>query len=69
MLQEIRNIQQSAVTQLVPELKKKNEIRFKAPTGSGKTYVMADFMSRILSESPSIVFLVFSLSKGNLRVL
>jgi len=66
MLQEIIDLQQSAVERLVAEMKKKNEITFKAPTGSGKTYMMADFMSRILAEYPSIIFLVSSLSKGDL---
>jgi len=67
MLQEIIDLQQSAVTRLVEELKTpKNEITFKAPTGSGKTYMMADFMSRVLAERNNIVFLVSSLSKGDL---
>jgi type III restriction enzyme len=66
MLQEIIDLQQLAVERLVVELKKKNEITFKAPTGSGKTYMMADFMSRVLAEYPNVIFLVSSLSKGNL---
>lgn len=67
MLQEIIDLQQHAVSQLVAELKtSKNEITFRAPTGSGKTYMMADFMNRILAEYPNIVFLVSSLSKGDL---
>ena len=66
MLQEIIDLQQSAVEQLVAELNKKNEITFKAPTGSGKTYMMADFMSRVLAEYPNVIFLVSSLSKGDL---
>lgn len=66
MLQEVIDLQQSAVERLVATLKKKNEITFKAPTGSGKTYMMADFMSRILAEYSNVVFLVSSLSKGDL---
>ena len=66
MLQEIIDLQQDAVRQLVVELKKKKEITFKAPTGSGKTYMMADFMSRVLAENPNLIFLVSSLSKGDL---
>ena len=67
MLQEIIDLQQHAVSQLVAELKTpKYEITFKAPTGSGKTYMMADFMSRVIAESPNIIFLVSSLSKGDL---
>ena len=66
MLQEIIDLQRSAVEQLVLKLKKKNEITFKAPTGSGKTYMMADFMSRVIAENPNFIFLVSSLSKGDL---
>ena len=67
MLQEIINLQQAAVSKLVAQLKTaKKEITFKAPTGSGKTYMMADFMNRVLAEFPSFVFLVSSLSKGDL---
>jgi len=67
MLQEIIDLQQTAVGSLVVKLKEnKKEITFKAPTGSGKTYMMADFMNRIISEENDIVFLVSSLSKGDL---
>lgn len=70
MLQEIIDIQQEAVAKLVAEALEmrggKTEITFKAPTGSGKTYMMADFMNRVISEHPSVVFLVSSLSKGDL---
>jgi len=67
MLQEAIDLQQSAVSRLVEELKtKKEEITFKAPTGSGKTYMMADLMNRVLTESQNTVFIVSSLSKGDL---
>lgn len=67
MLQEIIDLQQQAVSRLVAELAtSKYEITFRAPTGSGKTYMMADFMNRVLAEHPGIVFLVSSLSKGDL---
>lgn len=67
MLQEIIDLQSNAVSQLVAQLgTSKKEITFKAPTGSGKTYMMADFMNRIIAESPETVFLVSSLSKGDL---
>ena len=67
MLQEIIDLQQTAVGSLVAKLKEnQNEITFKAPTGSGKTYMMADFMNRILEEEKDIVFLVSSLSKSDL---
>ncbi len=66
MLQEAKELQLTAVAQLCEQLKDKDELTFKAPTGSGKTYMMADLMNRILSENEDVVFLVSSLSKGNL---
>jgi len=67
MLQEIIDIQQTAVERLLAALKtSQKEITFKAPTGSGKTYMMADLMNRVLAENPHVVFLVSSLSKGDL---
>jgi len=67
MLQEMINIQRLAVSALVEELKStKKEITFKAPTGSGKTYMMADFMNRVFAQNPNIVFIMSSLSKGDL---
>ncbi|ARE80415.1 DEAD/DEAH box helicase [Campylobacter helveticus] len=44
----------------------KDEISIKAPTGSGKTHMMAMLMHRLLSEDDSFIFLVSSLSKGDL---
>lgn len=67
MLQEIINLQQSAVGRLFSKMQSgQREITFKAPTGSGKTYMMADFMSRVIRQYPQYVFLVSSLSKGDL---
>ena len=66
MLKEIIDLQKNAVTQLIEILNKKDKLTFKAPTGSGKTYMMADFMNQILSEKSDVIFLVSTLSKGNL---
>ena len=66
MLQEIIQLHDKAVTALVDKIVKKDVITFKSPTGSGKTYMMADFMDRILSERNDVVFLVSSLSKSEL---
>jgi len=67
MLRGITDLQKGAVSKLISELKNdKNEITFKAPTGSGKTYMMADFMNRALSEQPNDIFIVSSLSKSGL---
>ncbi|MCC7357670.1 DEAD/DEAH box helicase family protein [Candidatus Uhrbacteria bacterium] len=66
MLQEVKDLQQNAVTKLVELTATHDELTFKAPTGSGKTYMMADMMNRILSADKNIVFLVSTLSKGDL---
>jgi len=66
MLQEVKDLQNEAVSSLVAAMGRKKEITFKAPTGSGKTYMMADFMNRILAKNSNVVFLVSSLSKGDL---
>lgn len=66
MLKEIIDLQQKAVSKLEEQIKQKDNITFKAPTGSGKTYMMAAFMNRILADNKDIVFLVSSLSKGSL---
>ncbi len=68
MLAEIKELQDSAVKQLIEVIKTQNKssYTFRAPTGSGKTYMMADFMNQILSLYPQIIFLVSSLSKSDL---
>lgn len=68
MLQEAKNLQKETVSKLVNLLKnsKQKSLVFKAPTGSGKTYMIADFMNQVLAEDKDVVFLVSSLSKGNL---
>jgi type III restriction enzyme len=67
MLQESKNLQQRAVLELFTKAKSsKRELTFRAPTGSGKTHMMADFMNRVLHEQKNVVFLVSTLSKGGL---
>ena len=67
MLQEAKDLQKNAVSKLVQVLSSgKKEITFKAPTGSGKTYMMADFMNRILAANQNAVFIVSTLSKSKL---
>lgn len=68
MLAEIIELQDRAVNQLIEILKtnKKSSYTFRAPTGSGKTYMMADFMNRMLEQNRQIIFLVSSLSKSDL---
>ncbi len=66
MLKQIIELQKRAVQQLIDVIKVKDEVTFRAPTGSGKTFMMADFMNQILSQNNDIIFLVSTLSKGNL---
>ena len=70
MLQEAKDLQKNAVTKLTKILQNvsdsRKEITFKAPTGSGKTYMMADFMNRILAANQNAVFIVSTLSKSSL---
>jgi len=66
MKQEAIDLQQHAVSALVELTSTQDEITFKAPTGSGKTYMMAEMMNRILSAAKNVIFLVSTLSKGDL---
>lgn len=67
MRQEAIDLQHNAVSRLVElTTTKKDEMFFKAPTGSGKTYMMADMMNRILSADKDVIFVVSTLSKGDL---
>jgi len=71
MLIEARELQDRAVKHLLQVVKDRTgrgikEITFKAPTGSGKTFMMADFCNRILNEQDDVIFLISSLSKGDL---
>ena len=67
MLQEVIDLQKRAVSELVTQYHGRNNVlTFRAPTGSGKTFMMADFMNQILSTNDRVIFLVSTLSKGNL---
>jgi len=68
MLQEIIELQNNAVQKLVDLTRNANNKKytFRAPTGSGKTYMMADYMNRLLQVNSNVVFLVSSLSKSDL---
>ncbi len=75
MLQEAIDLQQNAIAELTAKTlricrktgtKTPPQLTFRAPTGSGKTRMMAEFMNRIISLNPNVVFLVSTLSKGNL---
>ncbi|HPL55823.1 MAG TPA: DEAD/DEAH box helicase family protein [Bacilli bacterium] len=66
MLQEAKDLQLNAVAKLVELSETRDNVVFKAPTGSGKTYMMADFMNRILQTNDDVIFLVSARSKSGL---
>lgn len=68
MLAEIQELQNDAVSKLINAIKdnQKASYTLRAPTGSGKTYMMADFMNQMVEINSDIVFLVSSLSKSDL---
>ncbi len=66
MLIEAQELQDEAVDNLIEAISKKNDVFFEAPTGSGKTHMMADLMNRVLGLNNDVVFIVSSLSKGDL---
>lgn len=66
MLKEAKDLQETAISSIKRLLDSKKEITFKAPTGTGKTYMMASLMDRVLASDPNVVFLVSTLSKGEL---
>ncbi len=66
MLQEVIELHDNAVSSLIEKIREKDNVTFKSPTGSGKTHMMADLMNRVLSENDDVIFIVSTLSKGNL---
>lgn len=63
-----QELQEMKVSQIINKLKDENtkQVVFKSPTGSGKTIMLADIMNTMIRENPNYVFLVSSLSKGEL---
>ena len=59
-------MQNRAISELFKKAHYQKKLTFRAPTGSGKTRMMADFMNRILAEQHDVIFLVSTLSKGDL---
>lgn len=66
MLDDVKNLQERAISELVQSLSEKDDVVFKAPTGSGKTFIMARVMDEVISKDDNVVFIVSSLSKVNL---
>lgn len=66
MLDDVKNLQERAISELVQAISEKDDVVFKAPTGAGKTFIIARVMDEILSRNDNVVFIVSSLSKANL---
>ncbi len=67
MLQEAINLQHKAVSLLLKQVELGGkQITFKAPTGAGKTYIIAKFMDEFLAKQSDAIFIVSSLSKAKL---
>ncbi|WP_104687480.1 DEAD/DEAH box helicase [Helicobacter acinonychis] len=67
MTDEINELQHNLVQDLLSLfLTDIKTIGVKAPTGSGKTHMMAMFMHELLSKDDKYIFLISSLSKGDL---
>lgn len=69
MLDEVKILQSEKVDSLIDIYKSgKNNIVFKAPTGSGKTHMMAELCNKLLNEESDTVFIISSLSKGGIAI-
>lgn len=67
IFREAEELQQKAVKNLFSlVMSERKTITFRAPTGTGKTHMMADMMNRVLEEDEKVVFMVSTLSKGGL---
>ncbi|MBT0830486.1 DEAD/DEAH box helicase family protein, partial [Campylobacter lari] len=67
MKQEIIELQNETVNSLFNlAMQGKENITLKAPTGSGKTYMMASLMNKMLEIDDDFIFIVSTLSKGKL---
>ncbi|MBQ6280406.1 MAG: DEAD/DEAH box helicase family protein [Mycoplasma sp.] len=66
MLQSVIDLQERAINDVISWMQVKDEVTFKAPTGSGKTYMMFKIMERLLEKDKNLVFIISSLSKSDL---
>lgn len=66
MKQEIKDLQNRAINELVEKTEEKNIITFRAPTGSGKTFMIAKYIDNILMKDKDVVFIISTLSKSEL---
>jgi len=76
-IKELKSYQERAVNKLLSRSKElfaesldKKTIVFQSPTGSGKTFMLSNFISKLIEDTPDkdICFLWISIGKGNLQV-
>ncbi|WP_051619021.1 DEAD/DEAH box helicase family protein [[Mycoplasma] collis] len=65
---QLSNIQLQAVEKIVKNYQEEKIIQFQAPTGSGKTFMMANFIDKLISENynDNLVFIIATLSSADL---
>lgn len=61
-------LQQIAIETVLNKLASKDEIVFKAPTGSGKTVMIAEIMDKWIEKHPDNIFIVTTLAKSELGI-
>jgi len=66
MLQAAKELQKLKIEAVINELKAIDEVTFKAPTGSGKTVMLANIMDLWLKDNPNTIFFVTTLAKSGL---
>lgn len=66
--QEIRSMQSRYINKIIDRIKNNGQkfLTFKAPTGSGKTYMMLELMNKIIKNDENAIFIVSSLSTNGL---
>ncbi len=66
MYKKAIELQEKAINEVINWMRVQDDVTFKAPTGSGKTYMMFKIMERLLEQDKDIIFIVSSLSKSDL---
>jgi type III restriction enzyme len=65
---EALKLQERTINEVIKQLSYKDEVTLKAPTGSGKTVMIAQIMNRLLETNANLVFIVTTLAKSELGV-
>ena len=65
---QLQNQKEDEVIELLNRREDNSPVVFKSPTGSGKTVMLSHIMNKLLTENDKYVFIVSSLSKGDLAM-